>query len=146
MSVVTRVVGGILGLLRRTQQEQELDAELQEFLERAIEDKVRAGMSRETATRAARMELGSAAAVKDRVRDVGWENVVETTWQDVRYAARILRRSPGFAAVAVVSLALGIGANTEIFSLIHALMLRSLPVSHPGLDTRVTPAAAAGSR
>ena len=77
------------------------------------------------------MELGSAAAVKDGVRDVGWENVLETTWQDVRYAARTLRRSPGFTAVAVVSLALGIGANTAIFSLINTLMLRSLPVSHP---------------
>jgi predicted permease len=131
MAFLTRLVGGVVGLLRRARQEQELDAELHEFLEMAIEDKVRAGMSRETATRAARMELGSAAAVKDRVRDVGWENVFQTTWQDVRYGARTLRRSPGFTAVAVVSLALGIGANTAIFSLINTLMLRSLPVSHP---------------
>jgi len=131
MPWLTRVVGGIVGLVRRTRQEQDLDAELQEFLEMAIEDKVRAGLSREAAARAAHMELGSAAAVKDRVRDVGWEHVLETTWQDVRYAARTLRRTSGFTAVAVVALALAIGANTAIFSLINALMLRALPVSHP---------------
>jgi predicted permease len=131
MAFIARVVGGVVGLLRRSRQEQDLDAELQEFLDRAIEDKVRAGMSREAATRAARMQLGSVAAVKDHVRDAGWENSLETTWQDVRYAARTLRRSPGVTAVAVLSLALSIGANTAIFSLINTLILRPLPVSQP---------------
>ena len=77
------------------------------------------------------MELRRTAGVKDGMREVGWETMLETMWQDVRYAARTLRRSPGFTVVAVLSLALGIGANTAIFTLINALMLRSLPVSHP---------------
>jgi predicted permease len=131
MRWLNRVVGGAVALLRRTRQEQELDAELQAFLDMAIEDKVRTGISRDAAERAARMELGSAAAVKDGVRDAGWENVLETTGHDLLYAARTLRRSPGFTAVAVASIALGIGANTAIFSLINTLMLRSLPVSQP---------------
>jgi predicted permease len=131
MAAFNRLTAGFVALFRRRRDERDLDAELQGFLEMATEDKMRRGMSREAATRAARMELGSATAVKDHVRDAGWENVVETTWQDVRYAARMLRRSPGFTAVAVVSLAFGIGANTAIFTLINTLMLRSLPVSHP---------------
>jgi predicted permease len=94
-------------------------------------NKVRASMIREAATRAARKELTVTAGVKDDVHDVSWASIVDTTWQDVRHAARTLRGSPGFTAVAVLSLALGIGANTAIFSLINTLMLRSLPVSHP---------------
>ena len=77
------------------------------------------------------MELGSVAAVKDRVRDVGWESVVDTMGQDLRYAFRSFRTSPGFAAAAILMLALGIGANTGIFGLIEALLLRSLPVRDP---------------
>lgn len=131
MRWLTRVAGGITALLRRSRRDEELDAELATFLDLSIADKMRTGMSRDAATRAARMELGSAPAVKDRVRDVGWETTLETTWQDIRYGARTLRRSPGVTAAAVVSLALSIGANTAIFSLLNALLLRPLPVSQP---------------
>jgi predicted permease len=131
MGVLSRAIGGLRGLLRRRAIDQELDAELRDFLERAIERNEQTGMSREAAARAARRELGSAAAVKDRVRDVGWESVVESVWQDVRYAIRGLRKSAGFTAAATLTLALGIGATSAIFSLVDAVMLRSLPVANP---------------
>ena len=131
MALYRRVLGGFRGLFRRTRLEQELDAELVEFLERSTEQKIRAGLSRDQALRAARLELGSVAAVKDHVRDVGWESVLDGVGQDLRYAIRSLRKSPSFATAAILTLALGIGANTGIFGLIEALLLRSLPVRDP---------------
>src|SRR5262245_8062937 len=91
-----------------------------------------AGLDRDAAMRAAGLELGSVEAVKDRVRDVGWETFVESVWRDVGYAVRGLRRAPGFTAVAALTLALGIGATTAIFTLLDASVLRSLPVQDPG--------------
>src|SRR5262249_62126892 len=82
------------------------------YVERAVEQKVSAGMSREAAVRSVRVEIGSLEAVKDRARDVGWESMVETLWRDAHYAIRTLRRSPGFAAAAILTLAVGIGGNT----------------------------------
>ena len=131
MSLRTRVAGGLRSLFRSRQAEQDLDAELREFLESAIDANMAAGMRREEATRAARLSLGGIEAVKDRVRDVGWESVADSLWQDVRYALRTLRKSRGFTAVTILTLALSIGANTAIFSLIDTLMLRMLPVREP---------------
>jgi putative ABC transport system permease protein len=131
MRLLHRLVSGITALLRKDGDERDLDEELRAFLDADVDERMRSGMSREDAVRAARAHIGSLEAVKDHTRDAGWESRLESVWRDVRYAVRGLRRSPGFAAVAVLTLALGIGANSAVFSVVNGLLLRTLPVSAP---------------
>src|SRR5262249_42744197 len=83
------------------------------------------------ARRAARREIGNPAALREQVRGYGWENGIDTLFADVRYAARRLRNKPGFTAVCVITLALGIGATTAIFSVIQVVLWKPLPYLHP---------------
>ena len=121
----SRLIGGLRALLSKTRAEQELADELREYLEAAVDEHLANGMSRDAAVRAARVEIGSVEAVKDRVRDAGWESVVESVWQDVRVSFRLLRKQPGFTAAAVATLAIGIGGTTAIFSVVDALFLKA---------------------
>lgn len=122
-----RLREALRGLWHRRRLEAELDEELHSYLDLATEEKIAAGLPPADARRLARAGLGSLDAVKDRVRDVGWETSIERSWQDVRYALRLLRRSPTFAAVAIMTLGLGIGATTTIYSIVDTILLQPLP-------------------
>src|SRR5271168_637419 len=115
-------------LFRRSAMEAEMDEELRSHFDSQVAKHVACGMTREEATRRARLELGGHEQLKEECRDARGVNLVDTLSRDIRYGLRTMRRSPGLTLVAVLSLALGIGANTAMFSLLDAILVKSLPV------------------
>jgi predicted permease len=114
-------------LFSRKAVERDLDQEVRSYVELLTEEKIKAGMSPDDARRAARLEAGTVEQIKDEVRDVRKGSFLDSAWQDIRYGVRLLRRSPGFTTLAVLTIGLGIGANSAIFSVINGVVRKPLP-------------------
>jgi putative ABC transport system permease protein len=132
--------------LRRGWWDDERARELESYLQFETDENVARGMTPAAARAAARRKLGNTALLREEIYQMNTVTLVDSAWRDLRYGARLLRLNPGFAIVAILSLALGVGANTAIFQLLDAVRIRTLPVSDPGSLVEVRIANAVGGR
>ena len=128
MSLLRNVARGFRSLFRKEQVNRELDEEMGAYLEMTAAEKMKDGLSHKEALRAVRLEQGTLEVTKEVVRSVGWESLVETSLQDLGYGLRVLRQNPGLTAAAVLAIALGVGMNVGIFSVLNGAALRVLPI------------------
>ncbi len=132
MRIFSSLRSVISALFHRSRIDKEVEEELRAHIQDRANDLERSGFSRAEAERRARLEFGGYQKYKEEIREAMGTHFIETLAQDARYGVRMLRKSPGFTAVAVLTLALGIGANTAIFTMTNGLMLHTLPVRDPG--------------
>jgi predicted permease len=131
MNLATRIRSVVRNLFRKQQVERQLDDEVRAYVEMITDERIAAGISASEARRTALAEFGGIEQVKQSIRDDRAGTGLDLLWQDARFGLRQLLRNPGFTTTAILTLALSIGANTAIFSIVNALMLKSLPYPHP---------------
>jgi hypothetical protein len=131
MSIWRQIVRGLRALTNGRASDQDIADEVDAYLEQAVAELAASGLSPAEARRIAQMALGNRTAIREQVRSYGWENGLGALFADLRYAVRRLRNSPGFTTVGALTLALGIGASTAIFSAVNPILFESLPYPHP---------------
>lgn len=145
MSLWRHITHGLQALTRREAADADVTEELRHYLDLSAASHERRGLAPDAARRAAQLEMGNLTVAREQVRSYGWENAVETFVTDVRYSMRRLRANPGFAVVSVLTLALGIGAATTIFSVVNPILFASLPYPHAERLVRLVDGGSDGS-